>query len=145
VENKEKLLNPILSRFCEIYIPEYQEADCQKTKNLHQHCIQNNYNIDPSEFTEFVQTTMETLCALTVKPTHIEFTQLATRFYENGIPCMDIVHWVENTACFSELEKSSICMCYDNVKSEFRCEKLLMLYLFDFMFLRENKYVLQTT
>ena len=34
VENKNKLLNPILSRFCEIYVPEYIENG--KIINLHQ-------------------------------------------------------------------------------------------------------------
>jgi replication factor C subunit 3/5 len=143
VENKEKLLNPILSRFCEIYVPEYQEKD--HCKNLHQYSIQKNYKIDNTEFATLVKRTMENLFELANKPTHAELTQLATRFYENGIPCMDIIEWVENTTCFTELDKSSICMCYDNVKSEFRCEKLLMLYMFDFMFLRENKCVRETT
>lgn len=137
VENKEKLLNPILSRFCEIYVPEYQ--DQQKSKNLHQYSISQHFQIDHSEFIDLVNQTMDNVCQLPEKPTHAELTQLATRFYENGIPCMDILQWVENTTHFSELEKSSICMCYDNVKAEFRCEKLLMLYLFDYIFLREKR------
>jgi len=137
VENKEKLLNPILSRFCEIYVPEFQQEN--KSKNMHQYSIERNYKIDNQESSNLVKTTMENVCALKEKPSHIEFTKWASHFYENGIPCMDIIDWVEKTDCFTELEKSSICMCYDNVKAEFRCEKLLMLYLFDFMFLR-NEY-----
>src|SRR5210317_1479205 len=44
VENKNKLLNPILSRFCEIYVPEYIEN--KNIKNLHKQLIECNMNGD---------------------------------------------------------------------------------------------------
>ena len=43
VENKHKLLNPILSRFCEIYVPEYIDPSTGKRLNLHQLQIQRTY------------------------------------------------------------------------------------------------------
>jgi DNA polymerase III delta prime subunit len=129
VENKEKLLNPILSRFCEIYVPD------NPAKNLHQYSISKFYQIDSTVFSDKVKHVMETICnKLPELPSHAEFTQIAIYFYENGIPCMDIIEWVENTSHYSKLEKSIICMCYANIKAEFRCEKLLMLYMFDYMF-----------
>ena len=42
VENKHKLLNPILSRFCELYVPEYIKNS--KIENLHQHFIREHIN-----------------------------------------------------------------------------------------------------
>jgi hypothetical protein len=35
--------------------------------------------------------------------------------------------------------RANACMCFDKIKSEFRCEKLLLLYMFDFLFFRSNK------
>jgi DNA polymerase III delta prime subunit len=140
VENKEKLLNPILSRFCEIYVPDFQMDN--QTKNLHQYAMEKKMKIDYSASMQEVNTIMENLCknessSLTDNPLkHQEWTRIVTQFYESGIPCMDIMEWVKCTDCFTPDEKSTICMCYDNVKSEFRCEKLLMLYMFDMMFLR---------
>jgi GTPase SAR1 family protein len=147
VENKEKLLNPILSRFCEIYVPEFQQDN--KSKNLHQLTISKHFNIDRVEYLAQVDSIMENLLKTVATPKHADFTNLATTFYENGIPCMDIMEWVKSTDRFTDLEKSDICICYDNVKNEFRCEKLLMLYMFDYMFFQQKNHsticVLQTT
>ena len=43
VENKNKLLNPILSRFCEIYVPELVENG--SVVNLHRHGLDKKYPI----------------------------------------------------------------------------------------------------
>ena len=48
VENKNKLLNPILSRFCEIYIPEHLDHT-GKIVNLHKINIQSKYNFEREE------------------------------------------------------------------------------------------------
>lgn len=143
VENKQKLLNPILSRFCEIYVPEdieFRENTCV-IKNLHQYTISQNYQIDMTEFHENLKTQIESL----EQPTHKELVILATEFYENGISCLNIIHWVENTNKINQLDKSSICICFDTIKSEYRSEKLLMLYILDFIFLRSNKDVKSMT
>lgn len=143
VENKQKLLNPILSRFCEIYVPEdieFRENTCI-IKNLHQYTISQNYQIDMTEFHENLKTQIESL----ENPTHKDLVILATDFYENGISCLDIIYWVENTNKINQLEKSSICICFDTIKSEYRSEKLLMLYILDFIFLRSNKDVKSMT
>ncbi len=44
VENKQKLLNPILSRFCEIYFHEYIQPENGEIMNLHQYHIQQKNN-----------------------------------------------------------------------------------------------------
>jgi hypothetical protein len=134
VENKEKLLNPILSRFCEIYVPDYP------SNNLHQYSISKHYKIDNTAFSDKVKNKMEEICnKLPELPNHCKLIEIATYFYENGIPCIDIIEWVKTTTYYNDLEKSVICMRYDNIKAEFRCEKLLMLYMFDYMFFSMEK------
>ena len=135
VENKNKLLNPILSRFCEIYVPEYIENG--KLINLHQYAIHKNYNIDSvqDKYT-LIDDEIEKLFDTEVD--HATLTNLSNEFYENGISCLDLINWINNTDKIDALERSTICICFNKIKSEFRCEKLLLLYIFDLMFLRSN-------
>lgn len=153
VENKQKLLNPILSRFCEIYIPEHIENG--KIINLHQVTINKYYNgsLKDEENSKWINDRMsELLLPLQLasskkkeKPvekkvvTHNVLTDLANEWYERGLSCLELIDWIEKTDLFTESEKSEYCMCFDKVKSEYRCEKLLLLYLFDFLFLRSDK------
>jgi hypothetical protein len=135
VENKNKLLNPILSRFCEIYVPEYIQDG--KLVNLHQYAIHKNYDIDSiQDKYNWIDEKMDRLFDTEID--HSDLTKLSNEFYENGISCLDLIKWINITDKMDDLEKSTICICFNKIKSEYRCEKLLLLYIFDFMFLRSN-------
>uniref|UniRef100_A0A6C0JH94 AAA+ ATPase domain-containing protein n=1 Tax=viral metagenome TaxID=1070528 RepID=A0A6C0JH94_9ZZZZ len=133
VENKHKLLNPILSRFCEIYVPEHIESG--KLVNLHEQSVNGLYRIE--NITEKQEWIQHKICE--TPRTHIGFVHLAKQFYEQGYSCLDLILWIKQSTTISELDKSTTCMCFDKIKLEFRCEKLLLLYIFDFLFLRLNK------
>jgi len=136
VENKNKLLNPILSRFCEIYIPDHIENG--KLINLHQYSIHRHYSIDSIH--EKHGWILEKINYLrSIKVTHSILASIANEFYEEGLSCFDFIQWIKTTDIFDKLEISTICICFDKIKSEYRCEKLLFLYIFDFIFLRLNK------
>ena len=138
VENKNKLLNPILSRFCEIYVPEYVEQG--KIINLHQFSIQRNFKITLThQQEEVLKKTMQYLLDNKEKIDHRDVVKVATDFYEEGLSTLDIIHWLESSNEIDPLHRSTYCICYDNIKSEYRCEKLLMLYILDFIFLRADK------
>jgi len=139
VENKNKLLNPILSRFCEIYIPEY--IDNGEIINLHQYLIKNQYNYSSFEQQEFLEKKMELLLNKynNKKLEYNLLVETATEFYENGLSCLDLIDWIERTDKINDFDKSTYCICYDNIKSEYRCEKMLFFYMLDFIFLRLNK------
>jgi len=147
VENKEKLLNPILSRFCEIYIPEYTE-DTSKI-NLHQYFIERNYVINTEEYDTIVFNQLESLIKSSSKKTgqtntgesmnHRNLVKIATDLYKDGVNCLDIIKWLENTEVIPIKDKTATFMCFDKIKSEYRSEKLLMLYILNFLFMRYNK------
>jgi len=137
VENKEKLLNPILSRFCEIYIPEYIEN--KKIHNLHQYAINKNYSINNEPFKTYLNDKMNMIFSKRELISYSNLVDLSIEFYEKAISSLDLIDWVENTDKIKPLEKSTICICFDKIKSEYRCEKLLLLYLFDLIFFRSNK------
>jgi hypothetical protein len=138
VENKTKLLNPILSRFCEIYVPEHIENG--KIVNLHQQTIQIHYTLINDDAYNWINDKMVNVHSKNSNElNHILFTKLSTEIYEQGLSCLDLINWIKQTDLINDLDKATACMCFDKIKSEYRCEKLLMLYIFDFLFLRSKK------
>jgi hypothetical protein len=143
VENKHKLLNPILSRFCDIYIPETIGSQ-NIPINLHQHTIQKKYLFD-----DLKKVRMSNLCKKMEicshingerqKISHKDLVILVSDLYESGYSCIDIIEWIKNDCELEEKEKSAIVLVFYKIKSEYRCEKLLMLYILDYAFLRQNK------
>ena len=139
VKNKDKLLNPILSRFCEIYIPE-QMID-NRIVHLHQHTIQQAYPLDEWKrehtkgFGEYMKG-VETM-------SHKDMVHLVGSLYNAGYSCLDLVEWWKDASLLgnnrlSLKEVSEVVLCFHRIKGEFRCEKLLMMYLLDFAFLRQK-------
>jgi DNA polymerase III delta prime subunit len=141
VENKHKLLNPILSRFCEIYVPEYTDPT-GNIVNLHQWQIRQT-NSFREKILEDHFGYLENLLQKYIlrederkKTGHVVLADLATEIYEQGLSSLDYIRWIKTSTHWTDLEKSNICMLYSKIKPEFRCEKLLLLYLLDFSFLR---------
>jgi hypothetical protein len=136
VENKDKLLNPILSRFCEIYVPERRRGG--KVLNLHQHTIEQAFPLEEwkrghqSDFAKMMKG-VEAMC-------HKELIFLVCSLYNAGYSCLDLVEWFKSTVLFMDPKHTSeVVLCFHRIKGEFRCEKLLMFYLLDFAFLRPNR------
>ena len=138
VENKNKLLNPILSRFCEIYVPEYMDTN-GKITNLHQWQIQQTYTFEEHQKKEHYVFLDELLREFysknKEKEDQITLVEYASTMYENGISSLDFIEWIKKTELWTDLQKSNICMCYSKIKPEFRSEKLLMFYLLDFLYM----------
>lgn len=135
VENKHKLLNPILSRFCEIYVPEFMENDTvinlhrkmnhmknmEKNSKEHLWILAKMYELEDKEIT------------------HNDLLTLSNQLYEKGLSCMDLIYWVENNDTIDELLKVSTVVYYDKIKSEYRSEPLLIFTILDYLFIRKNK------
>jgi DNA polymerase III delta prime subunit len=140
VENKHRLLNPILSRFCEICVPEYIDEN-GNTINLHQYNL--NKKFDFSEYDnskkEWMDENMKnTTCISEINHNHL--LDLVNTMYENGYSCIDLIDWLKRSKHekWDDLEKSNIIMQYQSRKSEFRCEKMLLFHLLDILFFRQN-------
>lgn len=136
VENKDKLLNPILSRFCEIYIPEYYENE--KMVNLH---IESNKNpiFDHQKKEKMIWIQQNLKFANSETLNHDYYLELANKMYENGLSCLDLIDYIREDDKLSELEKTRIIIYFEKIKSQYRNEPLLIFTLFDFIYLREDK------
>lgn len=140
VENKHRLLNPILSRFCEICVPEYIDSDGNMI-NLHQYNLNKKFHLEEYEIEKhtWINSKMVALMEC-VDISHSKLLEISTEMYENGYSCLDLTNWLNTTDSvkWSELEKATIFMHYQTRKSEFRCEKMLLFHLLDIMFFRSN-------
>ena len=132
VKNKQKLLYPILSRFCEIYIPEFIEKN--EIKNLHQYLILDKL---PKAVNGHIEWLNKNLDKEKIEG-HMYLMDLANDFYQEGYSCLELIEWIRETKTIDEILKNEIIICFDTIKSEFRCEKLLILYLLDYLFLRSK-------
>lgn len=137
VENKHKLLNPILSRFCEIYIPEMISSN-GTVLNLHDYTIKNAYHMELFKHNRYKELE-EHMKSIQPNIIHKDLVNIVTKLYEGGYSCLDLIEWFRKTDSVDPVLISSIIMCFHKIKSEYRCEKLLMLYILDYAFLRTNK------
>ena len=131
VENKHKLLNPILSRFCEIYVPEYIENNA--IENLHQHFIKDKIDII-NKSNEWISSNLNNVDM----EDYMDVMKFAEMFYQEGLSCFDFIEWIKTSNEFDNKKKNELIMCFNTIKSEFRSEKMLLLYLLDYLYLRSN-------
>jgi DNA polymerase III delta prime subunit len=137
VEDKYKLLKPILSRFCEIYVPEptyngvlinlykYNLSQTFKTKNIK--------NIR----TEWLK--KELLKYINKKTSVEELMIFSTKIYEKGYSSLDIINLLEVSkfmeTVISNEKKYELLISFNKVRKEFRNEKLMILFILNFLFL----------
>jgi len=124
VENKHKMLNPILSRFCEIYVPEYMDED-SNIINLHQYHIHRTYVQDDHLPIEWFN--------LNITNTNMDWVDIITNAYERGYSCIDLIKWVKITTLLTDNQRSNVVMYFHKIKTEYRSEKLLMLCILDYI------------
>jgi hypothetical protein len=127
VENKNKLLKPILSRFCEIHVPDIQG-------NLHQLKIKNTIDSSSDDLNKmnwirehFPLFITDSQCVIPNE----ELVRKTILFYENGISCLDVVEFVklQNMGL-----KGTLMIYFYKIKAEYRCEKMLLFSLFNFLY-----------
>ena len=127
VENKQKILNPILSRFCEIYFPEYID-ETGKTLNLHQYHIRNKIKIE-----DFKESRKQLLLEImqkfnkTMEPS--EMDELVNILYNRGFSALDLMNWIQHDYQTNPTNKIKMEMIFHKIRAEYRCEKLFMFYL----------------
>lgn len=135
VENKHKLLVPILSRFCEIYVPEQLENN--NLINLHDKFLKTNYNVETySSCKEYIDLKMKDIDLDNF--TQSEIIDFINDFYEKGISCVDLTNWICSRN-FTNLLKSSIMLYYEKIKLDYRSEQLLMFTIFNFLLYNKDK------
>ena len=148
VENKQRMLHPILSRFCDIYVPEFTQTDNailnfhKRVYSVPQHLRSTQENAMFSQLRLFLEQVAEETPNLS--PT------VTAKFVEtNTVSCKRLIEHIEllndNGVTTDEMIERAIKPDYDEavyvnvvfeyyrVKSEYRNEKLLMYYVLHYL------------
>ena len=130
INDKNRLLKPILSRFCEIYIPKL--ITNSKEVNLHK---QNDYLVSLKKKRNLL---LKKILGENKKETFEDIISLTNELYNNSFACIDIINYIKSTNTINECKKIEYIICFNKVKQEFRNEKLLLLFILNFLYLRSN-------
>jgi len=136
-EDKYNLMKPILSRFCEIYVSE--PVINGKTENIYQYnlnCVFNMKDIK-NHHQDWLKKELQKL--INKKIIIEELISLCNKLYEKAYSSLDILNLLENTNFLENIitnEKKYECLlCFNRIRKEFRNEKLLILFILNFLFL----------
>jgi DNA polymerase III delta prime subunit len=142
IEDKYKLLKPILSRFCEIYVPELMI----KTSIINLHNMdEESYHLVSIQ--KEVKKYIDGLGIMLDASSHVNHTNIikkntefALKLYEKGFNGLDLISLIERNMITSKNimnheKKFEFLITFNKIRKEFRNEKTLMLFILHFMFL----------
>jgi DNA polymerase III delta prime subunit len=136
-EDKYNLMKPILSRFCEIYVSE-PELNGQNI-NLYKYNLNEVFKMKDIKIQKLDSLKKELLKTMNKKISLDELMSLCTKLYEKGYSALDILNLLDNPKFLEEsinLEKRyELLICFNRVRREFRNEKILILFVLNFVFL----------
>ena len=126
VEDKYKLLRPILSRFSEIYVP-LPLLDGNPI-NLHRH------NIESESSVKQITSLKRTLVNL---GTPAELYELSQKYYDKGITGLDLISYIIKTYKNGSY-KYKLLAVIQKVRRELRGEKLILIFILNLMAFRSE-------
>jgi DNA polymerase III delta prime subunit len=137
VEDKYKLLKPILSRFCEIYISEPVYNDT--IINLYKYNLNQTFKMKDVKITRLEWLKKELIKSVNKKISIENLMDFSTKLYEKGYSGTDIINLIE-VPKFMELlisneKRYELLIAFNKVRKEFRNEKLMILFILNFLFL----------
>jgi DNA polymerase III delta prime subunit len=136
-ENKNILMKPILSRFCEIYIPE--PVVNGEIVNLNQYNINKLFNIQDFKLKHYNSLKKELNKHINKNNSLKELIELCSKLYDKSYSALDIIHLLETQHFLEDkisVEKRyEMIVCFHKVRKEIRNEKILILFILNFIFL----------
>ena len=116
VENKYKLLNPILSRFCQIYVPE--QVNGGRIVEM------NKKNFDEEKIMELGRHLIKYESG---ERTYDKMTEMINELYGLGIHCLHFIRYLKKQTLTERIGDTII--EFDKVRREFKHEKMMYLYI----------------
>ena len=140
VEDKYKLLKPILSRFCEIYISEPMYNDT--IINLYKYNLSQTFKMKDIKISRLEWLKKELFKSVNKKIHVEELMEFSTKLYEKGYSGTDIINLVEipkfMESLISNEKRYELLIAFNKVRKEFRNEKLIILFILNFLFLNSE-------
>lgn len=140
VEDKYKLLKPILSRFCEIYVPEPNYNG--DIINLYKFNIGETFKTKDVKIlrAEWLKKELQKMANEPTKINHEELITLSTKLYEKGYSGLDLIQLLEKPSNLkitnlTENKRYELLFAFNKVRKEFRNEKIFIMFILNFIFL----------
>lgn len=136
-EDKYNLMKPILSRFCEIFVSE--PVINNKIINLYQYNLQKVFKTKELKINQNNWLKKELLKSVNKNTTLEELILLSNKLYEKAYCALDIMNLLENSNFLEDVisieRRYEVLICFNRVRKELRSEKLLILFILNFIFL----------
>jgi hypothetical protein len=130
-------MKPILSRFCEIYVPE--PVINGDIINLYQYNLNEVFKMKDVKTQRQEWLKKELLKTIHKKTTIENLMSISVKLYEKSYSALDIMNLLENSRFLENMLSSEkryeLLICFNRVRKEFRNEKLLILFILNFVFL----------
>lgn len=137
VEDKFKLLKPILSRFCDIYIPLPTINDEQINLNLYN--LNKNKTVENNEKkSKFLKTKLLELISDKNNLEKQNISDLSDHLYEKGYSAKNIADYIEYSSIIKNEEKYKILFVFHKIKKELKNEKLIIFSILCLILFRSN-------
>ena len=121
VENRFKLLRPILSRFCEIYVSGGEHVNTGILTSTSKNAWLRKY-LAKQQFDN-----------------ETDALKISLTLYEKGYSGIDIMKWLEcDYHEIDDLKKYELLLAFQKAKAEFRNEKIFIMFILTFIFLRSD-------
>ena len=139
VEDKYKLLKPILSRFCEIYVPE--PIVNGEIINLYTHNLNQTFKWKEvkTQRTDWLKKEFQKIIGDKKTLLHEDLLSLSVKLYEKAYSGLDLIHLLEKSTIFenyiTDAKRYELIFAFNKVKKEFRNERILMMFILNFVFL----------
>lgn len=135
VQDKFKLLRPILSRFSDVCVlrpnlPNYEY-------NLHIYNLEQQFGPDKEE-KKLLTWLKKKLSGLT-NPSCGDLIRLAFCLYEKGYCGIDLLKCIESDSSVSEERRITALLAFDKVKRDFRNDKLYMIFILNYWLSRSDE------
>lgn len=134
-EDKYNLMKPILSRFCEIFVPE--PVINGQIVNLYKYNLNQAFNM--KEIRNQRNTWLSKELMKINKNTELdELIKICRKLYEKGYSALDVLSLLENPSFLktnlSQEKRYELLIAFNRVRKEFRNEKLLFFFILNFIF-----------
>jgi len=135
-EDKYNLMKPILSRFCEIYIPE--PIIDNNVINLYKYNLSKIYKMKDFKL-QRQEWLKKELKNINEKITLEKLVKICMKLYEKSYSGLDIMNLLETTNFLEDKinieRRYELLLSFNRIRQDFRNEKLLILFILNFIFL----------
>ena len=136
-EDKYNLMKPILSRFCEIYIPE--PILNGEIINLYRYNLNNVFKMKDTKTPRLEWLKKELIKNVNKNISLENLMNFCVKLYEKSYSALDIMHLLEMPKFLEDIitteKRYELLLAFNRVRKEFRNEKLLILFVLNFTFL----------